>query len=183
MADVAIVVGHHPQAPGAALTLEGMTIHEYQFWQPFAKELVTTLWAQDIKAALVERPNPDPDQQLARKINDTDAECAVELHFNSFDGSARGTEMLYWANSADGKRLAHLLHDEASYALETGQRGLKSISSGYPFLRLTEMPAVICEPAFGSTSGDAWKLLTRQCRLLKGYRNAITAFLDGEGVV
>ena len=42
MPDVAIVVGHHPAAKGAALTGGERQIQEYDLWRPFAD----VLWAK-----------------------------------------------------------------------------------------------------------------------------------------
>jgi len=171
---VALVVGHHPQAKGAVLTVGDLSIQEYDLWQPLARELAQTLRGHRIESTVVLRPNEDPDEELAERINDTGADCAVELHFNAAASkAAQGTEMLYWADSSDGKRLARHLHDTTTDRLGTDPRGLKPVMSGYPVLRLTEMPAVIAEPAFGSNSEDAWTLLTGQADVLEAYRTAI----------
>lgn len=178
MADVAVVVGHHPSAPGALLTLEEMSISEHEFWIPFARELALTLWQQDVATEVVTRPNPQPDQELADAVNETGAACAIELHFNGSDGRARGTEMIHWAGSEGGKALAHNLHTNTVDALDTRPRGLKQKSEQWPFLRLTRMPAVIAEPAFGTFRGDAWRLVTRQADLMEAYRTAIMDFVE-----
>lgn len=187
MPSVAIVTGHHPDSPGANLELEGFSTSEYEFWKPLARELANTL-EHDLQrldptgvAYVIERPNERPDSELTNKINATGADCAIELHFNSFsDPSANGTEMLHWHSSSEGKSLAHELHERTITALGTRGRGLKQVSSGGRgdvFLGSTRMPAVICEPAFGSNPEDAWKLLTGQADLLRAYREAIIDFL------
>lgn len=176
MSDVAVVIGHHPDAPGAEMTVGAQSIHEYPFWKPFGRELAVTLDARGIDADVVERPNEDPDASLAARVNATEATAAIELHFNSFDGRAKATEMFYWETSDRGERLATLLQEHVTNELGTEPRRVEGTRE-FPFLRLTEMPAVICEPAFGSASGDAWKLLTGQADLLRAYRDALADFL------
>lgn len=177
MSDVAVVIGHHPDAPGAKLELGNFSIHEYPFWKPFARELALTLEAKNIDAEVVERPNENPDSVLAERVNRTEAEAAIELHFNAFDGRARGTEMLHWETSDRGERLATMLQEHVTSELGTQDRRVEG-TRNFPFLQLTQMPAVICEPAFGSTPSDAWKLLTGQANLLRAYRTALSDFLD-----
>jgi N-acetylmuramoyl-L-alanine amidase len=178
MSDIAIVIGHHPDAPGASLELGPRSIHEYDLWAPFARELALTLKATGVDAAVVHRPHEDPDQALARRVNETQAAAAIELHFNAYDGPAHGTEMLHWPTSTGGEQLATLLQTHVTDALETEPRRVVGTRE-FPFLRLTEMPAVICEPAFGTAPQDAWTLLTHQPALLRAYRQALVDYLQG----
>lgn len=174
--NVAIVIGHHPQAPGAALELGAHTLHEYDLWAPFGRELARTL-PSTVDVALIERPNPDPDAELAERVNATDADCAVELHFNASAQRAEGTEMIHWAGSAEAKRLASRLQRHTLQALDLNDRGVRG-RRDLAFLKLTQMPSVIAEPAFGSDEGDAWTLLTRLPDLMQAYRDAITDHLN-----
>jgi N-acetylmuramoyl-L-alanine amidase len=175
---VAIVVGHHPNAPGAALRLGEHTTHEYPFWRPFARELVRSLRTVGIQGHLVERPNAEPDADLAGRVNALGVGAAIELHFNAFrDPTANGTEMLHCAGSAEGKRLARGLLQTVTQALGTKNRGLKP-RIGWPFLSLTEMPAVVAEPGFGSNRADAWKLTKGQMDLLRAYRAGIAKYFE-----
>ena len=181
MPDVAIVVGHHPAAKGAALTVGERQIAEYDFWRPFAAVLGRCLYWSDIRGQVVYRPNKRPDTELMQRVNDTGARCAIELHFNAFsDPRAQGSEMLYWHTSDKGRLLASLLQQYTVRTLRVHDRGLKPVQRGRgaAFLRGTRMPAVICEPAFGTNPGDAWKLLTRQMHLVEAYAAAIADFLS-----
>jgi N-acetylmuramoyl-L-alanine amidase len=178
MADVAVVIGHHPEAPGAPLDLAGYTVHEHELWAPFARELALTLWQKSVATDVVERPNHDPDQALADRVNATGARAAIELHFNaSRSEEATGCDMLHYPGSAEGKRLAAELERRAAEALSVPARHRDTVD--YPFTRLTEMPAVICEPAFGSSDGDAFKLLSELPDLMQAYRHGLMTFLDG----
>ena len=180
MADVAIVIGHHEEAKGATLALGSHTIQEYDFWSPFAHELALTLQIWGHEAAVVERPSAQPDRELAQRVHDTSADAAIELPFNaSRDATASGTEMLYWHSSTEGRRLTDKLQGETVSVLQTRDRGTKGRGrqKTWPFLRYTEMPAVICEPAFATNERDRWKLLTRQMALMAAYRRAILDWL------
>lgn len=175
---VAVVIGHHPNAPGAALRSGQHTIHERAFWKPFGRELVRSFLGEGMMGRLVERPNEKPDEELAQRVNETEADVAIELHFNAFkDPAAEGSEMLYYRDSEDGRDLADYLLLKTTNALDTRTRGLVP-KTNYPFLFLTKMPAVICEPAFGSNIEDAWKLITRQPDLLRAYREALKLYFN-----
>ena len=181
MPDVAIVVGHHPAAKGAALTVGERQIQEYDFWEPFAYTLCARLSVYGIEAERIYRPNERPDDELMQRVNATGARCAIELHFNAFsDPRAQGSEMLYWHTSEQGRLLAGLMQQHTVPALGVHDRGLSGVmrGRGAAFLRGTRMPAVICEPAFGTNPDDAWKLLTRQMQLVEAYAWAIVDFLS-----
>ena len=181
MPDVAIVVGHHPDAKGAALTVGDKQIQEYDLWRPFADVLWAKLSVCGIECLPIDRPSRMPYDELMRIVNDTRAACAVELHFNGFsDPRAQGSEMLHWHTSEQGRLLADLLQQYTVRTLRVHDRGLKPVhrGRGAAFLRGTRMPAVICEPAFGTNPDDAWKLLTRQMQLVEAYAGAIVDFLS-----
>jgi len=176
MSTVAVVVGHHPDSPGATLTVGAHTVSEYTLWEPFAYELGRTLAAVDVDAKIVERPEPDP-SSVVPKINETGADAAIELHFNAAaDSRAAGAEMLHYETSGPAQRLAQGLLTNTVDALGVPSRGLVPATQ-YPVLRDTEMTAVICEPFFGSHPGDAERALPRLPSLMRAYRDAIQTFL------
>lgn len=173
---VAITVGHHPDAPGAILRLADRSVSEFPLWRPFAYELSRTFPA-GVDAPVVERPNPKPDDALGAAVGETDPDCAIELHFNAWSGSeASGTKMLHWPGS-DGEDLAAFLLGETLDALELQDDGLEARKDN-GFLRNTPCPAVVCEPAFGTNSKDAFIVLTRLPRLMRAYRNAVLRYLN-----
>jgi len=177
MADVALIPGHHPDAQGATLDLEGEVVTEYELWTPFARELALTLDAEGVTPAVIERPSPKPDKALTDRINRTGADAAIEMHFNAVaDQDVRGTLMLHYPESQGGKRLAGLLQDKTLDVLGLRNRGTRE-EAGFPMLRDTEMPAVIAEPAFASNYRDGFRLLSRLPDLMMAYRDAILAFL------
>jgi len=179
--DVAIVIGHHPDAQGATLTVGDRRVTEFELCTPFAHELQTGLAAWGINSTVIQRPNEQPDQALADKVNATQADVAIELHFNAAENpNAAGAEMLHYPQSQKGRALAKALLEETTDALGNEPRGAKA-RNDLPFLRLTDMPAVICEPAFGSNERDAWRLLTRQCDLLCAYRSPLVDFVQQQG--
>jgi len=175
--DVAIVIGHHPDAPGASMRMGCHEIHEHGFWRPFAHELATSVVARDLTPHVIERPNEDPDEALAQKVNETGADAAIELHFNAAGRSARGgTEMIHYPGSEGGEALAEQMQSRTVDALGLENRGL--ITRRWPFLKLTEMPAVIAEPFFGSNEEDVARALPRLPSLQKAYRHALATFCD-----
>jgi len=176
MSDVAVVIGHHPDEPGATLTVGTHTVSEYTLWKPFAFELTRTLTAAGLDPRVVERPEPDP-SSVVPEINETNADAAIELHFNAAGSAqAAGAEMLHYESSGPGQRLAKNLLTNAVDALGVPSRGLVPTTQ-YPVLRDTTMPSVICEPFFGSHPGDVERALPRLPSLMRAYRDAIQTFL------
>lgn len=96
---------------------------------------------------------------LASYLKSREANAAIELHFNSAESeSATGHEWLFWASSKNGRLLAKDL-DASMLEMfpDFKQRGIKPKGNGdrgAEFLKLTNCPAVICEPFFGSNPDD-----------------------------
>jgi len=177
MSDVAIAIGHHPDEPGATLTVGTHTVTEYALWGPFAYELGRTLAAVGVDAKIIERPEPPPSSVVPR-INETGADAAIELHFNAAgDRRAAGAEMLHYDTSEGGEQLAKALLRNTVDALGVSSRGLMPVRQ-YPVLRDTTMPAVICEPFFGSHPGDVERALPRLPSLMRAYRDALIEHMD-----
>jgi len=178
-AAVAIVVGHHPDAQGATLSLGQESVTEWELWKDFAVELALTCRQRGVSADVVRRPNMKPDKALGRRVNETGADVAIELHFNAAAAEeARGTKMIHWPGSDDGKRLAETLQRTTLDKMGLSSRGTEG-RDDLGFLRYTDMPSVICEPAFGSNQSDGFKLLSRLPELMRAYRTAIVEHLRG----
>lgn len=178
MADVAIVIGHHPDAPGATLELGSESVTEWELWKDFGRELALTLWQKGVATEVVRRPNKKPDRALGTRVNDTGADVAIELHFNAASAEeARGTKMLHWPGSEGGKRLAEILQRTTLEQLDLPDRGTGG-RGDLNFLQYTDMPSVIVEPAFGSNQGDGFRLLSRLPELMQAYRTGLIEYIE-----
>ena len=109
------------------------------------------------------------------------ATVAIELHFNAASSSAKGFEYLYWHTSTEGQKLANAFIT-AQKALNTPapSRGAKPADGGdrgSGFLSKTPCPAIICEPFFGSNSGE-WNYWSERPSVLADvYARAIKSYL------
>ena len=97
---------------------------------------------------------------MSRKLNEGKYRLAVELHFNAASSpTANGTYCLYWYGSKMGKAIAQHLSEDICKAFGTKLRAVGGAQAlvnehdrGYWFTALTNMPAVIVEPFFGSNA-------------------------------
>lgn len=161
---VAVAIGHHPDAPGAALQVGDHTTHEYDLWQPFARVFRTLLQRKGIDVSVLQRPAPEAIREVAEVANKAQADVAIELHYNAAENSdAVGSECVHWPDAGRASHVGRVLAASASDTLGTPNRGVKPMR--LPFLGATKMPAIITEPAFGSNESDAWKLLNGQMKL------------------
>jgi N-acetylmuramoyl-L-alanine amidase len=80
--------------------------------------------------------------------HDRNLDCSV--HFNAFDGSAHGTEVLYTTQEKLAGEICDAIVESGGFT----DRGPKYRSDLY-FLNQTEMPAVLLEVAFCDHDGDA----------------------------
>lgn len=93
---------------------------------------------------------------VARHAKDAGATAVSEFHYNAFDKTKRGHEVLHWQNSKRGVELARCQEDAMRF-LPNPSRGLKAKSArdrGALFLSLTHCPATILEPFFGDNKED-----------------------------
>lgn len=167
---VALCVGHSrlagTRAEGGALSVTGVS--EWEYNSRLARRIAEELHdVHGVSALVIDRYEGGGYGSAMAWLGQTlreegDIALAVELHFNAFDGKARGHEWLHWATSAKGKRAATELHLAFSLAFSPGQippRGVKpkdATDRGARFLRDTHCPAVIAEPFFGDSRED-WK--------------------------
>ncbi len=100
---------------------------------------------------------------VVEEANDWAADVFVSIHCNAFDGSARGTETLYFPGSESGRMLAGCIQAELYGTLflldpDWSDRGLKE-RPDLAVLRHTDMPAVLVETAFIDNELDAYFLM------------------------
>ena len=80
-----------------------------------------------------------------------DTDLFVSIHCNAFNGSAQGTETIYYENSIEGKKLAQAIQRQIVSKLGTVDRGIKDkIAGGYDayVVKYSNCPAVLVETAF-----------------------------------
>lgn len=170
----ALIVGHEPTKPGAS-SVTGET--EFDYNKDLARQIEALV---DPKYCRVELVYRNGYSKLPGIVNATNADFAVELHFNASNaGAARGTEMLYWHKSGYGKMLATVLQRKIVGALDLRDRGILprdlEARGGY-LLGKTRMPCVIAEPFFGDNDEDWHVATTRKATLARAYADAIRLF-------
>lgn len=177
---IAIVIGHGPVRDKGAQNPDGTT--ELGWNTGLAAMMVEAIGTR-AKAVIVHRVTER--LQPVAETNATGAAAAVELHLNSFNGRASGTEMIHAAGSTQGKALATLLQRAAVSALGLPDRGIKGPQGGgrgQRWLKGTRMPAVIVETAFIDNDGDLTRANSRKAALATAYADALVEFVGGLGI-
>lgn len=139
---ICISVGHSEKEQGAVNQTFGVT--EFVFNSKLAPLIKEKLKNLGHEVTLVYR---DTLKDLPKKINSTGADIAVELHCNAFNKITSGTEVLYYAESKKGAKLAQYIQDAIVDILDLRDRGVKP-SKRELILEKTKMPCVIVEPGF-----------------------------------
>lgn len=172
---IAVVIGHGPRIDMGAEHSDGTTEFDYN-----------TGLADDIKQAIGDRAKAIIVHRTIERLqpvvetNETNADAAVELHCNSFNKIATGTEMIYWPGSTKSMRLASLLQTAAVNVLRLPSRGIKGPQGGgrgERWLRGTRMPAVIVESFFIDNTNDLIVGVKKQMELAKAYADALVQFV------
>jgi N-acetylmuramoyl-L-alanine amidase len=177
---IGIVVGHHEDAPGASMTIEGTTITEHALWLGFARELARTMRGTGVETPVIHRPNERPDAALGRRINNERLDGAIELHFNAVkDADVSGTLTIHREGHEPSRRLASHLQESTRRVLGLRDRGTFGRGDlGIMRHTVNTLPICLVEPAFGSNPQDAAQLALDQPDLMRAYREAMIAFVD-----
>lgn len=159
----AIVVGHTQKRPGAK-GVAPLNKSEYQYNSELAQVIYRLAREDGIDAKVFTRDKiglRGAYKQVNSWITEDDIGCCVELHFNAFNGKAKGTETLFDTDPQDSIELSRFVHNEIIDVLgRKGKedRGLKKVidgdRGGYN-LKLCEVPGCIIEPFFGDNIEDA----------------------------
>jgi len=161
---LALVVGHTRNSQGA-MGVSPISASEYEF----NREL----------ALLVERFGKSRGHQVAtffrdgvgiegayQQVAEWEADAVVELHFNAFNGEARGTETLY-CNDEDQQRVLEKEFAESVQQhlcqvfnrTDRTNRGIKPLSRGdrgyNNVTQLFDIPSILIEPFFGDNPAEA----------------------------
>lgn len=156
---IAFIIGHTKDSPGAYSKTFDM--HEYDFWSdemtnvdltyPDNKKFTYDYFRRDrigISGAY---------KEAEKFLEPFKNKFAIELHFNAYNGTARGSEVLYVGGE---KKLAGDLSAMFASHIKTKDRGAKSLSSGdrghYNVSRLDDMSiqSILTEPFFGDNVDD-----------------------------
>ena len=99
-------------------------------------------------------------QTICDKANSWGADLFVSIHCNAANGSAKGAETYYFADSRAGRKLANHIQRQLINSLPLVDRGIKT--ANFVVLTNTIMPAVLVETAFIDNAHDAELLRDKQ---------------------
>ena len=153
---IACTVGHSILKSGQTTSASGV-VNEYQWCKKFVPILVDTFKSQGIDADLIICPEKQFSEAAEEKpyklgkVNGKKYDLVIESHLNAFNGSAKGTEVLYYPTSTKSKEYAQRVNDKLDDIFT--DRGIKSRSDLY-ILRDTDCPAILIEYFFCDNRED-----------------------------
>lgn len=161
---VALIPGHSSRSSGATVcagALAGWS--EFKLAAFYLPSIASRLSLHGLSTVITTRDiaGGSTPTYSALAANATDADIALELHFNSAsNAAATGSEVLYWGKSAQGYRFAELLSANLAAVLNVKNRGALGVPTpdnrGTEAFRKSRMPFFMLEPCFaGSNPQDA----------------------------
>lgn len=152
---VAIIIGHTKFSQGAYSKTFRKT--EYKFYkdmQPRLQLLGDVFTHNAFIPSYTKR-------QIHTALKTSGYDVVYELHFNAFNGEAKGVEAKYYYNSLIGNKLADKFCDDYSFLTGANNRGSKGLSDktqrGFGFVKHQKPVAVLLEPFFGDNPFDCMK--------------------------
>ena len=157
---LAIVVGHTLAAPGAS-GVPPISQSEYPWNKDLAAKITAAGTAAGITVSTFFRDTGGISGAYAA-VRQSGARAVIELHFNAFNGSARGTETVYGPACAASLGWAAAVQNAMVQLYQrTGNlnRGLKKAPphprGGNSVNALSSIPSCLIEPFFGDSTTDA----------------------------
>jgi len=159
---VAIFIGHSVEDGGAYSPW--MELNEYAYNNEPAYNLGVGLANIGYKALVYDRVVAGWKgwQPMCDDLNQQCADLHLMLHFNCYNGRARGTETLYFYASKKGYKAARIFCNHIYKHFNTHKRGAKPLTYGERAYALVAKPkavSVILEAAFGDNKADAQALI------------------------
>ena len=151
---IAITVGHSILKSGLYTSADGV-VNEYQYCKMLSDFLAKILKAAGCIVDVIicpERQFTSKSQERTYKIpriNGKKYDLVIELHLNSYNGSAKGTEVLYCSNT--GKMYAQRVVNKLGTVFTS--RGVKDRPDLY-MLNSTDCPAIMIESFFCDSKSD-----------------------------
>lgn len=99
------------------------------------------------------------------QANKWGADLFISCHANAYNGTANGTEVCYWHNDLQAKKLAIEVSNAISQTLNTRNRGAKDRLDLYE-IKKTKMSSIILEPIFIDNKSDCIKYTNSKKSLL-----------------
>lgn len=170
---LAIIVGHEAAAKGAK-SVGPLNTYEYDFNKSVAQLVYVFAREKSIDARIFYRDGLGIGG-VGKAVTEWGAGIAIELHFNSADQSARGTETLYDSEPPMNKEFATVIQRHICGVFKrTGKqdRGIKLLEAGdrgHYNLKVVKCVSVLVEPFFGSNKQDtelAWANSTGYAKCL-----------------
>lgn len=176
-----VVVGHMNSAMGANLAKPYDFISEYEYNQLLAAHIILEAKAKFITVSVAFRDSVGIEGAY-KQIQKDNCDACVELHFNSFNAKAEGTETLY-GSLPNAKSWADALQSEmvSCFArVGSANRGTKFMSrgerGGANVNQPIGIPCALIEPFFGDTRFEAEMALLKQRDLAKAIIQAFLTF-------
>lgn len=185
---IALCLGHGRAGDEGAVSVDGTSEEDFNLGMIHQLAAVLMGWGYDVIIISYYEGNGYTAAMnwLAKTLVQKGATVAVEFHFNSSTGKARGHEFLHAENSIRGVTLAKFMLERFNQDFpEHPSRGLKKLSAadrGALFVTRTHCPAVIAEPFFGD-NGEEWKTFGSEegiRRLVTAYAHSIAAWVESQ---
>ena len=111
------------------------------------------------------------------------ADLAVSIHLNAFNGVANGTECICFQRGSKGQYLASCIQQRLVDLLGTYNRGVrfeedKPKEKRLSFIMLTNMPAVIVEPAFIDNDDECMLVVNHKEEIAKAIADGIMEYIN-----
>ena len=168
----ALDIGHQKVSPGCQNKARGLT--EFDFNERVAKRVKGL-----VKKAGVTLVYRETYGALPAQINALNQDFAISLHCNAFDGTASGSETLYYHGYDGSLRLAAIVQKHIVGCLGLKDRGLRPKSEeerGGFQLKNVKAPCVIVEPFFLDNDADLAVAESRFDSLCQAYADAIDEY-------
>jgi N-acetylmuramoyl-L-alanine amidase len=156
-----VIIGHGVGTDKGAYGVAPLGMYEYPYNTLVAHDMAAYAKTRGLNCMILNKHGSST-AAIGTTANTIVAEygnkgCVIELHFNSYNGSASGTETLYDTREADNKLFATICQRRMVGLFKRPDRGLKDRTTGRGGENLSTVKVTSClvEPLFGDNVTDA----------------------------
>lgn len=191
---LAIIVGHEAHKPGTQGSLLSLT-NEYEWNSELALDLWQAGQAKGLECRVFKRDGIDV-KEVGRRVTEwaSPEGVAIELHCNSFDGKATGTETLYDEDPETNREFAAIIQKKVisvfgvyhrkdrGTKLRSTHDADKSNDRGAMNLEHVKVTSCLIEPVFWDNRDEAILLKSRRTEYIQALISGVCEWYLKKGV-
>ncbi len=179
-----VIIGHGMNSDKGAYGIAPLSMFETDYNKLVASDMASYAKKLGLPCTVLSKTGKTTygvGAEATRTVKEAKKGCVIELHFNSYNGAASGTETLYDRDEKDNKLFAEICQKKMVALFGRPNRGVKdrTVGRGGSNLDSVKVTSCLVEPLFGDNKIDAGLLKTRRKEYAACLVDAAAEYIGG----